>query len=479
MNDSGNDRKSDDQLDGFGGADNNGTRGQVRDRALSGCWTLESFPDDWFDALGDGKDREARLFILGEAFVIASADPNQWISYSRRKESYVSPHRYRPKELTWTTVTRGIDALTDAGWLESETAFPGQRGQQSRFRLRPGVGAKMMAAGIEIAHHPAETIFLRDNDKRLIEYADNDETRRMRKNLQIINTALHRCPLQFDSKTVVTGEILRIGRAIVGPAHNDLHRVFNRASFGLGGRFYGGWWQNVPSERRGDIVIGGHPTLEEDYRALHPTLLYAESGKVMAGDPYELAGWERKLVKKGFNILLNADGDVSALKAIALEIKGDGAFAKAKQLVLEIGAKHNAIADQFCSGAGLRLQRVDSGMAERVILDMILKGIICLPIHDSFIVDAAKLPALKEKMAEVLETTVRRLGGTSVTSTGYSKSVPQYGEGWGDGARGHAVPPVDAVRSNPVHLLVPSQSSRKPKPPANDNDERRAKPDAA
>ena len=70
-------------------------------------------------------------------------------------------------------------------------------------------------------------------------------------------------------------------KADVGLASNQLHRVFNQGSFSLGGRFYGGWWQNIPAECRAAITINGDPTIEMDYPRLHPTLLYDELGLEM------------------------------------------------------------------------------------------------------------------------------------------------------------------------------------------------------
>jgi hypothetical protein len=44
------------------------------------------------------------------------------------------------------------------------------------------------------------------------------------------------------------------------------------------------------------------------------------------------------------------------------------------------------IASHFGTGIGLRLQRVDSDIAEQVMLHFADQGIPCLGVHDSFIV---------------------------------------------------------------------------------------------
>jgi hypothetical protein len=55
--------------------------------------------------------------------------------------------------------------------------------------------------------------------------------------------------------------------------------------------------------------------------------------------------------------LVNAETRQAALRVIAQTIAGEGAYAKARALVVELERKHAAIAHLFGSGAGLRLQR--------------------------------------------------------------------------------------------------------------------------
>src|SRR5262249_44400353 len=89
------------------------------------------------------------------------------------------------------------------------------------------------------------------------------------------------------------------------------------------------------------------------------------------------------------------------------------------------------IADSFGTGAGLRLMRIDSYMAESVQLKLIGRGIVGLPIHDSFIVEERHAGVLKEIMDEVFDLTLRRIAGRRTTRTPLAKKVPQYGAGGG------------------------------------------------
>jgi hypothetical protein len=214
------------------------------------------------------------------------------------------------------------------------------------------------------------------------------------------------------------------------------------ASFDLGGRFYGAWWQNIKGADRGSIGVGGSRSVELDYSQLHPRLLYAIAGKLTDGDAYEIEGWNRPLVKEAMNTLVNADDELSAMQSIARSIGGNGAFDRTRTLVDQIKAKHSGIADSFGTGAGLRLMRLDSDMAESVQLKLIGRGVVGLPIHDSFIVEERHAGILEEIMDEVFSLTLRHISGSRLSSIRLSKNVPQYGGGGRDGALGPGPRPV-------------------------------------
>ena len=63
-----------------------------------------------------------------------------------------------------------------------------------------------------------------------------------------------------------------------------------------------------------------------------------------------------------------------------------------------IEAKHEAIAADFGSGAGIRLQKLDSDLALSIITGLMEEGIAALPIHDSFIVEAVHKDRLFQLM---------------------------------------------------------------------------------
>ena len=96
-----------------------------------------------------------------------------------------------------------------------------------------------------------------------------------------------------------------------------LKRVFNNESFEDGGRFYGGWWQSIPSEYRKYISLNGDLTIEMDYSSIHIHLLYAElQSHCPHKDHYvfgKLTKAFRPVTKTLMMILINASSEKAAL----------------------------------------------------------------------------------------------------------------------------------------------------------------------
>ena len=60
-------------------------------------------------------------------------------------------------------------------------------------------------------------------------------------------------------------------------------------------------------------------------------------------------------------------------------------FGVAAQLMRRIEEVHAPIKHHLRTDAGLRMQFIDSEIAERVMLKLMARNSVCLPIHDSFI----------------------------------------------------------------------------------------------
>lgn len=166
----------------------------------------------------------------------------------------------------------------------------------------------------------------------------------------------------------------------------SLYRVFHDDMLSTGGRFYGGWWQEIPSKFRQNIIVNGKWTVECDYSGLHPSILYAKEGQPIPEEPYgEIAGMEhRSIIKACFNAMLNSK---KRTKRAPREIDISPTGLSWEQIVNRIEAFHEPIKHHFFSNAGMWLMREDSELAETIMLAYFrCPGQFCLPVHDSFIV---------------------------------------------------------------------------------------------
>jgi hypothetical protein len=246
-----------------------------------------------------------------------------------------------------------------------------------------------------------ETIILRNSDLNNIDYEDTQVTIRMRENLALINRKIADTRITLDIDDTQYRELTtRLSsdtntRPSIDFNQNQLYRVFNHSSFENGGRFYGGWWQHIPKEFRKYISINRKPIVELDYSGHHIRILYSMVEHTPPDDPYDIASFPREDQKKAILIIINADNEKAAIKAINNE-----GISNAKCLVNAIKTRHDPIKDYFSSGVGNMLMYKDSVLAERVMLRMLERGATVLPVHDSFIVRNSYDRELEEIMIE-------------------------------------------------------------------------------
>ena len=245
--------------------------------------------------------------------------------------------------------------------------------------------------------------------RELVEYEDTNQTNQMRHNLQLINDRISTkwidLELSKEEHIDLVSQMAKKDKEHLEESPDDyrplmlskrsLYRVFNDSEFKTGGRFYGGWWQEIPSKFRDRIIIDGKRTVQLDYSGLHPHILYHEEGLELTDDPYQVnlipsknaedtEGF-RKFIKQSFNAMLNATNEMQrAPRGSQLGHWG----VTWKQVVKAIENRHPDIKDKFFAGVGLRLQHIDGDLCEAVMLTLITRfpEIVVLPVHDSFIV---------------------------------------------------------------------------------------------
>ena len=245
--------------------------------------------------------------------------------------------------------------------------------------------------------------------KKLAPYDDNPTINRMRSNLNAINDCLLR---HWSDLYLSDRDWERLQESLLNDSKHDyspiklhrqtIRRIFNSTSFNIGGRFYGGWWQNIPSAYRGLITIDGKRTVEFDYSRLHPTILYAKRGLKLNSDAYDIGiGAEhRDVVKQSFNAMVQM---TQPQDRPPRDIKFSQTGKKWKQLRDLIIEKHKPIKDCFFCGMGNQLQFEDSKIAEKVMLSFIKEDIPILPVHDSFLVQVGYQARLIDTMSDAFQ----------------------------------------------------------------------------
>jgi hypothetical protein len=384
-----------------------------RDRPLGFQWRT---PRGMYEALGMPAARNSayetcRRTILGEALI--AAENGQGVSYSRRKSFYADGKRYRGAAHTFTTVVRAVAELVQEGWLHEHRVAPNHRGWQSSFWSTTRLIQAASRVAVQLKFDGREIIRLKDAEGHLIDYPETRDTLRLRDALERINAHLKEIQIELPG-AVRQGRLLCVGEACVLPRPgNGLYRIFSRGRFSCHGRAYGG-----------DLTIDGEGTVEVDYTALHPAILYCERGIKFCGDPYDIDDFPRNSVKFGFNIAVNAPNTRSAVGALANKV---GISSKdAAHLLAAIKKRHKPISEAFCSDAGMRLMRVDSKLILGAVSASNDDGFAALPVHDSLIVPAHFAGRAEEKLVESFELIVGHVNPCQVKTKG--KKVPHLEE---------------------------------------------------
>jgi hypothetical protein len=187
--------------------------------------------------------------------------------------------------------------------------------------------------------------------------------------------------------------------------------VFNNSSFSYGGRFYGAEYQQLNGQDRESILINGNKTTEIDFKGLHINMLYNKQRKDYNGDPYSVVNSNmeiRPLLKLIGLIIINAKDKKSSIDAMNYELWKNLELKKIKEkynlsiqeLFSDFEKRHPDISNYFNSGIGLKLQNLDSKIAEDILKHFTRQGKPCLCIHDSFIVEESNKEELSEVMKE-------------------------------------------------------------------------------
>jgi hypothetical protein len=401
--------------------------------------------------------------IVTDLYAAWLDDPEKYVGYSRGKHafhrggSYWDFNKDEPL-LSQRIFLNLIDFLDEQGYIKNRTATAGRNPYSSRMRANPKLIELVQAQNITWASIRTDisksAIVVKDKDKKVIPPPDGNNfdleqaeanLRRINENLQ---TSLINLNVTDEEYEALRGRMrqgvdneqeaheLEGQREPLDFSNRSLKRIFAHGSFDYGGRFYGGWWQGVPSDYRKYIEIDGGITVEMDFSTIQPRILYAMAEAEPHEDAYAVPGWDadlRPVIKKAFNHLLNSkegsknenqwhrftpgtDPDpipqewaemTKHQRAVMRREEFEKRTGrKYDELLHDLKAMHEPIDRFFFSEAWAWLQRIDSDIAERVMLKLIDQQHTALPIHDSFIVrrraEDVLLHTMNEAFVEVV-----------------------------------------------------------------------------
>ena len=361
-------------------------------------------------------ERHIRNALIGNLVLCSWESPDQIVHYSRDNNHYANTRNYHPSWYTRRKVVWAVESLVEAGLAEDFKTAPSATAMfRSRVKPTPKFIARISFQSIdEMIFGDSETIWMKDTNKHLINYRPTSEVRRMRRDVESQNELLVSLQLEIDHPDWRIDDygLLRSKDRCVNLKRRALNRIFNNGRWDSGGRFYRGWWQNISGREREAITINGAPVIEIDYRNCHPRLMYGILDKSIPYDPYEIDGVPRKCAKLAFNILINSSNRPAAIKAIAKHLSlGEGSVRTkfARQTVEATENRNPELAPFFCTGIGLKLQRIDSDICSKVQCLLRNQGIPTLSVHDSFLVPQQKAGVLKEAMEAAMNLALHKI----------------------------------------------------------------------
>ena len=290
-----------------------------------------------------------------------------------------------------------------------------------------------------------ECIILKQGDEagdgsRPQEYEDTSETNQMRSDLQAYNALLSSAFIDIPS---LEGPYIDVpiskGPETGGTKHQPIdqdhkfiRRIFSRGDWGLNGRFYGGWWQQIGSDLRSQVFINDQPTVEVDFKGMHVAMLSLENGVELKGDPYELpkgtipgvpAVLQRSLIKQLVLIAINAGNKESAYRSFRNGFP-TGHVAKGmtnidlSRLITAFTEKHPQLEASLCSDQGIRLMYQDGLIANLIHNHFTAQSIPVLSVHDSYIIDYNHVGELRSVMSEASQSIIGEPLAVSSNGTG-------------------------------------------------------------
>ncbi|MBI9078235.1 MAG: hypothetical protein JEY79_00660 [Pseudodesulfovibrio sp.] len=343
-------------------------------------------------------------------FVAYLEGKHMWIGYPRNAEAQYS-ERFKRLHISGYYIAKLVDRLEELGYVQNVIGYKNhstKEGKQSRIQATDKLFAVLMENDInaDMIHNNfmnPEVILLSNNPwmewgEKKVEWTEYVMARE--EEVSGINELIKKADIELN---ISPDEMLRLQNQMkwrnpdfrLAWYGTRYRRIFS-GDYEHGGRWQGHWVLCIPNEYRRQISINGEKVVELGYVNLHPRMTYDLAGAPMPEcDLYTYpevdAGVNARKVRKViFNCLLNAEtfrkGYISAIYNFEDDENINLSWLKVRDIANKMKKYHAPIADYFGTGLGLKLQHMDSEIARDILIDLKDAGIICLPVHESFIV---------------------------------------------------------------------------------------------
>lgn len=319
---------------------------------------------------------------------------NKCVSIPRTKSYYSDHNNFAFSLISYDVFIFCVDFLTAKKYIAEKKGYKAfgdnTKGKTSKYWALPILYSQFNTLDFsDIFTAKEKEIIMKDQNKIRVNFKGNSETKILRNKLESTNKLYQ----QFDFRTVLNSD------RTTTRLFPRLTAIYNNCSLSDGGRLYclpyrGINYQQLSKQERAKIQINLADTVQLDFSTLHLSMLYAQRNIELLSDPYSF-DCDRNVAKKTILVLINADTELSARKALEKQFENTIDF---KPIITAAKQYHTPIADCFGSGIGIKLQNYDARIAVNVVSHFTAKGVPCLPIHDSFIVDKRYKEQLKDIM---------------------------------------------------------------------------------
>jgi hypothetical protein len=379
------------------------------------------------------------MVVLANLYYTWLDDPEKYVGYYRFFHKYKARSQYNILKIS-TLLIKIVDDLIELNYLDHKKGFYDRSNQSRTARMRTSDALiklfkyyKLQPNSVELLSSTPSIILrdIKDDGKEEIDFEYTEELETLKTSLAHYNNLLRKTHIAIPHYPK-EGVTRTKGLKVPYNTHNKfVRRIFNNGTFDDGGRFYGGFWQNIPKEWRLRIRINGQPIVEHDYSGLHINLLYAKENKQHIGDPYSLnhslySDEElRPYLKQLLLIMLNCRNEKQVLNAVRNAIQWDTQLClynnyNHQEFIELLSNKHKPIEKYLYSGYGITLQNIDSSIAHQIIDTFTKRSITILCIHDSFICDAH----YGEELTKAMERAYESIASTKAISLSYKGTDP-------------------------------------------------------